>query len=497
MHVNECPLCIAKKFPLIGLAGSKLAGLIEEPNPAQGTLAKPQVKRLKYSFLKDSLEEAVSELERWQQIFDPSWYLMLGIADPRVDSLLEAVAKPQTGPLPKGLTAPLPAAQHMRRALNPSVADTSRPSTFLSPRGLVAGSIRPVPFAAASTALRADNQQRVLLDPVTCASRTSVNAMIRDIRNFARRLRHADPFTFGLFECKGILKNEEADEAAAGTAALPKSPSGLAFVFRLPPSHPHVESLRGRLLGGPDRVHSSLTDRFALARQTAVAVSYVHLYGYVHKNIRPETIFLCHPRPPETIPEVEGTSSAEAGTAASEIAALAGFDVLRESEGRTSRRGDDDWEKNLYRHPQRQGWSLNVDYEMRHDIYSLGVCLLEIGLWESFVEYAAGPEASSAPLPGPGLGGPAGGMSGTELLKAPERVRDRLLWLARGPLRRKMGTSYGRVVETCLTCLDKDNVDFGDEKEFQDDDGVAVGVRYIEKGGYKARGDHGLRSGQG
>jgi hypothetical protein len=60
-----------------------------------------------------------------------------------------------------------------------------------------------------------------------------------------------------------------------------------------------------------------------------------------------------------------------------------------------------------------------------------------------------------------------------------------------------MGTSYGRVVETCLTCLDKDNVDFGDEKEFQDDDGVAVGVRYIEKGGYKARGDHGLRSGQG
>jgi hypothetical protein len=282
------------------VAVSKLAGLIEEPNPAQGTLAKPQVKRLKYSFLKDSLEEAVSELERWQQIFDPSWYLMLGIADPRVDSLLEAVAKPQTGPLPKGLTAPLPAAQHMRRALNPSVADTSRPSTFLSPRGLVAGSIRPVPFAAASTALRADNQQRVLLDPVTCASRTSVNAMIRDIRNFARRLRHADPFTFGLFECKGILKNEEADEAAAGTAALPKSPSGLAFVFRLPPSHPHVESLRGRLLGGPDRVHSSLTDRFALARQTAVAVSYVHLYGYVHKNIRPETIFLCHPRPPET-----------------------------------------------------------------------------------------------------------------------------------------------------------------------------------------------------
>jgi len=44
-----------------------------------------------------------------------------------------------------------------------------------------------------------------------------------------------------------------------------------------------------------------------------------------------------------------------------------------------------------------------------------------------------------------------------------------------------MGTKYGRVVETCLTCLDQDNADFGDEKEFQDVDGIAVGARYIEK----------------
>lgn len=40
---------------------------------------------------------------------------------------------------------------------------------------------------------------------------------------------------------------------------------------------------------------------------------------------------------------------------------------------------------------------------------------------------------------------------------------------------------YSKVVEACLTCLDKDNVDFGDEDEFADGDGVVVGVRYIEK----------------
>lgn len=38
-----------------------------------------------------------------------------------------------------------------------------------------------------------------------------------------------------------------------------------------------------------------------------------------------------------------------------------------------------------------------------------------------------------------------------------------------------------RFVETCLTCLDPDNVDFGDEKAFEDENGVLFGARYIEK----------------
>lgn len=449
------------------VAISKLDGLITKPDLTQGPLAKPKVKKLKYAFVKDGLAEAISELEIWQQTFDPSWFLMLRYAEPQVDSLLAASAH-------RGLSASLPAAQAMRRAINDSTGDTDRPNIFLSLEGLVAGSIRPVPFSTASTARRADNQQSVLLDPVTCASRTSANAMIRDIRNFARSLRHADPATFGLLECKGILKEEKGDEALVGTGATSIFPAGLAFVFRLPATHLHVECLRGRLLGGADRVHDSLSERFTLARQMAVAVSYVHVYGFVHKNIRPETVLLCHPQLPGCILST-GAGIAEV---ARETVALVGFDVLRNAEGKTSLKGDDDWEKNLYRHPQRQGLSLHVDYEMRHDIYSLGVCLLEIGLWESFVDCGAG---SGAPLLGPGLGVSDGGMSGPELLKGPERVKGRLLRLARGLLRRKMGTVYGKVVETCLTCLDKDNVDFGDEKEFHDEDGVVVGVRYIEK----------------
>jgi hypothetical protein len=59
--------------------------------------------------------------------------------------------------------------------------------------------------------------------------------------------------------------------------------------------------------------------------------------------------------------------------------------------------------------------------------------------------------------------------------------KDQLLSLARGELQRRMGTRYSEVVVTCWTCLDPENEDFGDEAEFQDEDGIEVGVGYIEK----------------
>ncbi|KAF5631162.1 ankyrin repeat domain protein [Fusarium tjaetaba] len=40
----------------------------------------------------------------------------------------------------------------------------------------------------------------------------------------------------------------------------------------------------------------------------------------------------------------------------------------------------------VYQHPTRTG-SKSVKFVMQHDIYSLGVCLLEIGLWRSLVEF--------------------------------------------------------------------------------------------------------------
>lgn len=193
------------------------------------------------------------------------------------------------------------------------------------------------------------------------------------------------------------------------------------------------------------------------------AVNYVHIFGFVHKNIRPETIILFNN---------ESCGSPGIGSAF-----LIGFADFRAAEGNTLGKGDSSWQKSLYQHPTRMGSNPPAYYIMQHDIYSLGVCLLEIGLWESLVDYendeALLPQTSEEAVP----------IRDYSLVDGvqPSSSKDHLLSLARGKLKSRMGTIYSEVVVTCLTCLDPENVDFGDEQEFQDQDGILVGVRYIEK----------------
>jgi hypothetical protein len=144
------------------------------------------------------------------------------------------------------------------------------------------------------------------------------------------------------------------------------------------------------------------------------------------------------------------------------------------ADGRTWLSGDSAWEKNLYRHPHRQGVNPEETYVMQHDIYSLGVCLLEIGIWESFVLYE---NDATAPVPATVLGIAFGGIE----FSRPVLMKEHLVALVKRVLPKKMGERYKEIVANCLTCMDQDNADFGDQSEFEDIDSVLVGVRYIEK----------------
>lgn len=272
--------------------------------------------------------------------------------------------------------------------------------------------------------------------------------MKKDIRDLARRLAGSDAIEFGLLSGKGYIHHREDD-------CSQPTPGAFTIIFRMPTQHLPPRSLRGCFR---DMNHShSLSDRFKLANELAKAVHSVHLFGFVHKNIRPETILLL------------GSDESSIGSAF-----LIGFDSFRMASGRTLRKGEASWERCLYQHPDRIGSISSEDYIMQHDIYSLGVCLLELGLWESFVSYDELTTASNDNAPIPTRAPIFGTGRGLYFQK-------HLLFLAQGELRKRMGTRYSDVVVTCLTCLDVKNVDFGEKADFEDADGIEVGVRYIEK----------------
>lgn len=110
---------------------------------------------------------------------------------------------------------------------------------------------------------------------------------------------------------------------------------------------------------------------------------------------------------------------------------------------------------------------------MQHDVYSLGVCLLEIGLWNSLVDYDDGGAAHTSSI--------LQAIGGSSEHLRPEAIKEKLLSLTRNQLRASMGDIYSNIVETCLTCLDQGNTAFGNPEDFEGDDGDGIGSRYIRK----------------
>ncbi|KAL5312959.1 hypothetical protein ACEPPN_019385 [Leptodophora sp. 'Broadleaf-Isolate-01'] len=399
-------------------------------------------KRLKYAaYAKAALDGIIDDLEKWQRMFDPSWFFLACIAIPVIDQQLTE----KTAAGSKAISTVV----QLRQAheANEKGSDSSTP-IFLQGACDVREQ-ESIAFSSAFTSRILD--QRVIIEHIPVREQAGLDTATKDIRDLARVLSKIDPALFGLLSCQGVLKVRDPST---------KKITGFDFIFSIPPGLGQIDPRSLRSLFLDEKTKYPLNERFRLAVSLARSIVFLHSSSFVHKSISPENIIVL-----QSLPDRLGTPY------------LVGFERFRPAEGRTYMSGDVLWEKNLYRHPRRQSLYPEDHYTMLHDIYSVGVCLLEIGLWSSFVNYSK----EQKPVgPGPGL--PISGFIGTkDQRKAAGDIKTILVEMARSRLPNLMGKIYTEIVVSCLTCLDKNNEAFGDDKGLEDEDGILVGVRYIEK----------------
>ena len=389
------------------------------------------------------MKSATKDFEEWQGRLDPSWYLIGRIADQKIDQQLDSDQATQHSSL------------NVLKTLRTQVRSLSRHDEANEPAWIAnsAQSFSPIPIpnSQAQVGKLPGDGSQVLLDRIRCDHRISIDGTTEDVRDLAKLLQRVDPFIFGLLSCKGASKEWDLNGKL----------TGFHLVFNMPEHFTNPGSLRTVLLTPPPGI--TLNDRFSLTALLARSVFFMHTSRFVHKNIRPENIII-----------VEGESRAT-----TRRPFLVGFEKFRLDRGQTSRQGDARWERDLYRHPERQGKQPEQDFKMHHDIYSLGVVMLEIGLGYSFVMPPSDPSVSSKSTANPKLD-IAEFLSSKNVAQKARSVKKRLVELAEEKLPLAMGTKYTQAVIVCLTCLDRKNLAFGKE-ELQDDDGILVGVRFIEK----------------
>lgn len=382
--------------------------------------------KLHFLSLRDALDAAVTDLEAWQKRFEPSWFQM-------IKPSASASASSSNIGIDKALRDSASDQDAVKEALRFRKAFESGESVFISKSALDNHDKLEIAYSTASVLVDQNQGRMHVIDTVSAKA-----VSLKDARELAHRLQDSDPVTFGMMRCKGIMRAER---------------SNMGFIFRVPEGFTFIRSLRDLLL--TTTPPASLSIRLDIARQLATAVYYVHLFEFVHKSISPENVLLLG----------KSDDDDENGRP---LLALIGFQVLRSADGKTNTAGFGR-KNSLYRHPLRLGPEKSIDFIMQLDMYSLGVCLLEIGLWQSLVIYTSDKhEPKTAGIHDLGQGSPA-------------VDKEKLVMLCRGLLRQVMGDQYSRVVETCLTCLDENNLDFGDPTEFLDADGIEVGSMYVKK----------------
>ncbi|KLO07315.1 hypothetical protein SCHPADRAFT_894755 [Schizopora paradoxa] len=172
---------------------------------------------------------------------------------------------------------------------------------------------------------------------------------------------------------------EDGDMLRCCAVVRPTGSLYMEYIFKVPHGISKFYTLRSLLLDNrayPDALSVplfSIADRIKLSIRLATAVLVVHSLGLVHKRINPDAILVVDAANSDHFPKKLGYPY------------LVGFHLSRHyTAGTTLSQDDEELSRiGIYFHPRDQARTRSEPYTMTSDIFSLGVCMLEIALWTS------------------------------------------------------------------------------------------------------------------
>jgi len=192
-----------------------------------------------------------------------------------------------------------------------------------------------------------------------------------ELGEFAAALNYLDSSISGLPKCIGFFYESTLSPRFGLIYQLPTNAGGNFASFKEVIA---ATDSNGRRM----KLRHSLNHRLEFARKLATAVFFVHSIGWVHKAIRSQNILLLGEEPKK-----EDGNEPTSLKWALHSPSLVGFEVARSNEGETNpgARSKMPLEIGLYMHPDLQRNDTHVRHTMAHDVYSLGIVLLELGIW--------------------------------------------------------------------------------------------------------------------
>lgn len=373
LHVLESKLCqadisVQHLMPAPreqGVMTAVVSPFLHMKPPKMSSKAKTQ-----YALQFKTLNGIVDSIKDWQAEFDPSWYFTIvmlkkTLDDAKHDDTQDIVRRarafqearigvqpPGNGPNGQVVAAqalPADGVPETNIFVHPDILSLDKRPLLYSPFSVTEEIIQnqgPVPGQDEEDEQdekdeeEADEEKLIIVETVKYGPYIDIDQTTSDIRRLARVLLTIDPMVFGLLRCRGVISSHhDAAIVPPGAADADKDAVQMSILFSVPEGLDTPRSFRRVLI---NQTPSDLNQRIDLAKRLSNAVSFVHTSGFVHKNVRPETILLF-----SVSDRNNGNNNINGTSSQLGHAFLVGFSEFRLAEGQSYLRGDDIMARNI------------------------------------------------------------------------------------------------------------------------------------------------------